>query len=107
MSGWIVHRGDVQGVAENSHVKFPSCESTLHNSPAEFLAGCNTSGDHARSGELVLLGSQPPWLLAAWETRENQVASESNGQGDDSVNDKEPAPASHATNAIISLESGI
>lgn len=93
-----VGRRQEECVAQHTHIELPSSEGASDHGPAELFARRDTSVKHAPLGEVVLGRCEPPWLLAAWQSREDEESSQGNRETYDAVNDEQPAPASHSAN---------
>ncbi len=95
---------DLQCVGENSNVEMPSGKQSLqhcHNlSLAELHAIFHPFFIHSFLRKLVLVGCQPPRFTTCWQSREDEVSQDCNGQTDAAIDDEQPSPSSHSSNSI-------
>ena len=70
----------LQGIAEDTHIEFPTCKRAFYDSPAQFLARSNAGVCHSRTSELVLFGREPPRLRTTRQAGEDEIPCESDGE---------------------------
>lgn len=93
-------------VQENQGVDMPGCKDLPHLRASIWLAFLAALALHALLCEFHFLFCQVKGLGDFGEVGQEEEAHESNGDGDDAVDDEEPLPPSETAFAVESVDAG-